>query len=373
MRPAPLLRLLLVPVAVLAIACDGESPAEPTPLTTNAPATETPALATERWADGYLLVGGPFTSTYFPDSRVSYNRTGADIKVTRPAGTTGRFIATFPGLSAALATQSTVHVTGYGADETYCKPVGAKLASDKLEVRCYRMGTGAAVNAGFSLVILRKRAGRAFAFAHQPTTASYAPSAGGSWNPAGSINVRRTAQGQYDVTFARLGSATTTNGGQVQVNAVGTGKAHCKPAYLTEAADVLVTVRCFSATGALVDSKFTVLFQLPAAHLAYTLANQPTTRSYYPDPFWSSNPSGGSTEVFRVGVGVYEVQWPGVAAEIFDRGNVQVTAYGPSDTHCKIEYYMGSFESVSGARVRCFGPNLEDPAQDSEFSIMVGS
>ena len=84
MRSAMLLRLLLVPPALLGTACDDTSlPGEPAP---EQASVETPASATAdrgaalttvpHWADGYLHAGSPTTASYSPIAYLSYNRAG---------------------------------------------------------------------------------------------------------------------------------------------------------------------------------------------------------------------------------------------------------------------------------------------------------
>ena len=157
---------------------------------------------------------------------MSFNRAGQPIQITKPAGTTGRYLVKFNGLSELLGTKRTLHVTAFGATDTYCKPVTAYLTNSQAEVRCYRAGTGAAVDAHFSALVLRKRAHLAFAFAHRPTESNYAPQGKGSWNPKGTIRVFRSAAGTYQVIFNGLGAlpASAGNGGNVKVSAVGPGK-----------------------------------------------------------------------------------------------------------------------------------------------------
>src|SRR5919107_373322 len=199
MRTAASFRLLLVPAALLASGCDDSpSPQEPIAMEEAAPATPTGAALPEaagRWADGYLLANLPTTASYTPSRYSSFNGSGGPLTVTKVAGTTGRYVARFGGLSALLGTKNTVRVSGFGSEATYCKPVGARLVRDSVEVRCYRMGTGAAANAQFTLLVTRDYADRAFAFAHQPTAASYSPAAAGSWNPAGTSTVTRLGAG----------------------------------------------------------------------------------------------------------------------------------------------------------------------------------
>jgi hypothetical protein len=148
MRAGTPFRLLLVPTALLAAGCDTSSlPQELfTPNSEVAAPPREASLVPARWADGYLLAGSPTTASYAPLPLLSYNRSGGAMNITKPSGTTGRYIVTFTGLSAVLGSKSTVHVTEYGLDDTYCKPAAGRLASDKLEVRCFRTSTGAPAN-----------------------------------------------------------------------------------------------------------------------------------------------------------------------------------------------------------------------------------
>jgi hypothetical protein len=371
MRTTAPIRLLLVPAALMLAACEDSSspfdpPAEPEP----APSAETPALVSQRWADAYLRTSDPAKSTFTPSPFDSYNRGGGSIKVIRPAGTTGRYVVTFGGLSAVLGSKSTVHVTGYGNDYTFCKPMNGMVVGDKIEVRCYQASTGAPANGAFSIVVLRKAAGRAFAYAHQPTASSYSPNGKGSYNPAGSTRVKRFGPGLYLVTFNGLGSHLQGRGGHVQVNAVASEKAYCKATeYWGGSPNLNVTVQCYgpSPLGNPVDAKFSVLFQLPSAHLAYAYVDQTTAGMYSPNPSYSSHPSGKPITVSRIIDGLYIVGWEGVDPEIIDAGNVQVTPIGENDYgHCKVGQ-----ATVSSVSIRCFAPN--GAAANMLFSVLLGS
>ena len=117
MRTATSLRLLWIPAALLMAACEeSSSPLEPSAAP---PRRDSPqAMAETRWADGYLRVTDPLFTGYSPAANLSFNRAGGAITITRPAGTTGRYLANFGGLSALLAGKSAVHVTGYGTGNT---------------------------------------------------------------------------------------------------------------------------------------------------------------------------------------------------------------------------------------------------------------
>jgi hypothetical protein len=314
-----------------------------------------------------LWAFSPTSASYTPSSSYSFNGSGRPITVTKVAGTTGRYVARFSGLSALLGTKNTVRVSVFGNDPTYCKPVGARLVRDSVEVRCYRLGTGAAANTRFTVLVTRDYADRAFAFAHQPTAASYSPAAAGSWNPAGTTTVTRLGAGHYQVDFRNLGNQLPSGvGGHVQVNGVGTSKAHCKAYAAIPGWDVTVYVRCYTPSGAPLDSKFTVLFTLPAAHLAYAFAEQASAAKYNPHAVYASNPADGLIEITRGGTGSYEITWGSVDSHIIDEGSMQVMAYGQDGAHCQPNFFAGSMVSVV-----CFAAN--GTLVDTRFMVLFHS
>jgi hypothetical protein len=376
MRATSSIRLWLLPAALMLAACeDSDSPFDPS--AADVPAVpgsaaeteELPALADARWADGYAAsVNATLSPTYSPPKEYSYNRAGGRITIQRPAGSTGRYIVTFAGLSAKLGSKSTVKVTAIGPTNTYCKPLIGNLKADKVEIRCTDIKTGASAISDFTVLVLRKGANRAFAFAHKPTAASYAPAAAGSYNPAGTMQVTRLYTGNYSVLFNGLGAKLGGKGGHVQVNAVGAGKAWCKVAEDWGGNPNLgVFVQCYTTGGLPVDAKFTVLFLLPSEHLAYGYANVVSTPSYNIDPFWSSNPAGGPVTVNRINRGMFNVTWAGVDPSIIDLGNLQVTALGVYDNANCVPYQL----NVDGARVHCYAAN--GTPVDVAFTILLGS
>src|SRR5262249_18215265 len=275
-------RLLIPGLATLALACAGATvPDEPAPRGPAEPVEPAGgpayAITSDRpWADGYVLADNPTSASYTPLASASRNWAGGPIHITRPAGTTGRYVVTFTGLSAALGAKSTVKATGYGSGSAYCKAMMGYLVSDAVEVRCFKAGSGAPVNTRFTLLVSRATNDRAFAFGHQPTAAHYTPTAKGSWNPGGAIDVTRIGPGRYQVRFANLGS--WTNGGLALASAVGPGKVYCTVGETwggSVSTDLTLDVACYTPAGSPVDSKFTVAFVTPAKHLAYAFGSDP--------------------------------------------------------------------------------------------------
>jgi len=387
-------RLLLLPaLSSLALACDSSTPHEPLVPDEGPPQHEggsgSDAAPTRqelaeligggrRWADGYAWANDPIApGPYSPPSQAAFNRTGRPISITKTAGTTGRYVVTFAGLSGYIGTRSTVQVTaennvGYGLpNDTYCKPVTGYLVSDKVEVRCFRSSTRTASNSTFRVLVTRNYTDLAFAYAHQPTSSNYSPSAQGSWNPTGTSNVVRRGVGRYEVFFNNLGSELPSGvGGHVQVNAVGTGGARCKVETWNGTMNLSVVVLCFTAGGQPVDSKFTVLFVVPSEHLAYAWAHWATPSEPYSGSSWySSNPAGGQTIITKNGVGWYRVTWPGVDSELLGVGTVLVTAFGPDNNSCKVVTPNGNGGNITD--VLCF--NAAGQEADSRFTVLRGS
>jgi hypothetical protein len=105
---------------------------------------------------------------------------------------------------------------------------------------------------------------------------------------------------------------------------------------------------------------------LPSEHLAYAWADQPGSASYTPSTFYSSNPSGGGVSITHLGTGRYSISWAAADAQIFDGGDVQVTAYGGGNAQCKVEGW-GS----ENATVRCF--TATGVLVDSFYDVLLGS
>jgi hypothetical protein len=371
MRAATSPRLLLPALGLLAGACDdSDAPLEPPVVEQDASAVgpELATLAGGRWAAGYLLTENATAASYTPPSNASYNYGGGAINVRGPDGTTGRYVVTFTGLSAALGGKNTLQVSAFGTDNTFCKAMAGSLSADKVEVRCYRTATGAPVNATFSLAVVGRGSDRAFAFANQPTaTAAYTATNAGTWNPAGTTIIQRYSAGLYKVTFKKL-ALPSDHAGNIQVHAVSSAKAHCKLSYTDAGADLALTVQCYLPTGNPADAKFNVLFQSKNAHVAYAFAERADLAGEYdPSAYWSHNPSKGPILVWRRSKGIYEVFWTDADQHVIDRGNVQVMDFGENNYgHCK-PFALGAFN----VGVRCFAPN--GTLADIPFTILLGS
>jgi hypothetical protein len=201
----------------------------------------------------------------------------------------------------------------------------------------------------------------AYLWADQPIAASYTPALAYQQNSSGATNTMvRTGMGVYQALLPNLAA----NAGTVHVTAYGSGTQTCKVASwgpnffrhgggwsLTSTQQV--NVRCFNASGAPADTRFTLSYANPGtpdAVMAYLWADQPSTASYTPALPNQFNSSGATNTARRIGVGAYTASLPNLGAWA---GHVQVTAYGTGSERCKTSNWspVGSAQEV---QVRCF-------------------
>jgi hypothetical protein len=183
--------------------------------------------------------------------------------------------------------------------------------------------------------------GYGYVWADSPSTAigaSYTPSTSYQFNSTGRVNtITRTGTGAYSVRFPDFGPR-----GTALVTAYGGPSArpddHCKihrwsvippsPFQPNDRLDTVLQVRCFTRTGAPVDSQFTASYTYPEpgmSRAAYLLYDQPGGQ---PNPNHQYNATGAANEVFRSGVGQYHVRLPGLGLPRGTPRHLQVTAYG---------------------------------------------
>ncbi|WP_204001973.1 hypothetical protein [Micromonospora lutea] len=208
-------------------------------------------------------------------------------------------------------------------------------------------------------------------WADQPTIAEYRVTNGYSVNSAdGDIVVRRTATGAYTVELE--GAATT--GGVAHVVAYGGGPVHCTVAgwYRSLVApDLLIQVRCFSATGAPVDSRFVATFtnrrQIHQGRLAWFVTDQaaPTGVRTLPATYGYDS-TGGEIRYERLEKGRYQFRMnpnpdpPGTG--YFPM--THVTALGTGAVNCQISW-------PDHWQVRCANP--AGAPVDARFAVTYGT
>jgi hypothetical protein len=212
-----------------------------------------------------------------------------------------------------------------------------------------------------------------YAWANNPTSASYTPDTTYSFNSAGgAINITRSGVGTYSVKFSGLGGGSS--GGNVLVTAYGNGSETCKVASWNFAAgtDFVAGVRCFDHAGNSVDTMYTVRVVVNNATFGkngYAWANNPTSASYTPDAMYSFNSSGGAISITRSGTGAYAVQFAGLGGGSTLGGNVLVTAYGGGSATCKVSSWNFAAGINFVASVRCF--TEAGIAVDTQYTINI--
>lgn len=212
-----------------------------------------------------------------------------------------------------------------------------------------------------------------WAWAHS-ATGNYVPASAFSFNSSGAANrVVQTGTGRYRVEFPGLGA----DAGNVQVTAYGAGSERCAVASWVQdgSGELDVDVRCHTANGAPIDTRFAVSYFRPKLTMsassaedrgAFLWGNQPSTATYVPNPRYSWNSAGGTNSVTRVSTGVYDLRLPGMASVTREGGNAMVTAYGTSGEYCNVRQWLDSGTDIV-ARVQCF--NAGGSAADSRYSF----
>lgn len=220
-----------------------------------------------------------------------------------------------------------------------------------------------------SSVLAQIPRGRGWVLANNPTSSSYIPDLNYQSNSAGGTNrIDRLSRGYYQVRFPGL----ATSGGTAQVSAYG-GPHYCNvEGWLSSGADMLVIVRSYDSNGTPVDGRFTLLFYKEQRgteyNSAYLWADQETVVSYTPHRTYQFNSKGSVNTIRRLGVGMYEAFFPGVARGGVDnnKGTVLVSAYGSALRRAKVASWG---ESGDGIAVRISTFDVRGDFADSKFTV----
>jgi hypothetical protein len=231
-----------------------------------ADSTYTLSYSNRSWGSrGYVWADQPGSASYNPSAPYQANSSGATNRITRSG--VGTYQVILPNLGASAGH---VEVTAYGYGSERCKTSGwgASGTDQSIGVRCFT-AAGAAVDTYFTLTYVRdgnvlgepvccSSDGNptAYAWASQPTTASYTPVSNYHFPGWAASTITRVGTGDY--TFK---TPINLNSGNVQVTAYGGGSEHCKVMYWNSSEGI--RVRCFAAAGSPVDSLFDVSFAGP--------------------------------------------------------------------------------------------------------------
>ena len=195
------------------------------------------------------------TASYTANSSYAYNPAGS---ITISRASAGSYAVVFNGLS---ANGGTVQITAYGSGNTSCYSNGWETPNFEADVICIDPN-GTQVDSLFSLAIIPAQTlpqNIAYAWANQPTAASYNATATYAYNPGGAVAITRSAAGTYQMTFKGFDSQNLA-GGNVRVTSYSTPNApRCKVTSWGGAPDFVVSLHCNDKTGALADADYQVL------------------------------------------------------------------------------------------------------------------
>ncbi len=303
------------------------------------------------WAAGWAWANSPSSSSYTPSLFHQYNSSGAVNTITSSA--VGVYRVLFPGLA---RTGGVAHVTAQGTwdEPAHCSVVGWSAVSgdEVVDVECRALGSTSLVDNGFLVSFTNAKAGTfsaavAYAWADQPSTASYAPSRAYQFNSnGGQITIKRSAAGIYDVRIPKMGQA----GGSVKVSTYGQTTNRCLVLrWAPKELALVAKVRCVTPGGHGADTQFAISFLVSQNLFAHDLLRdgyvQVDKNGTIPNAAYSFNITGGVNSVTRVDVGEYRVTLPGLATST-NGGTVQVSAYGKTSNSCRVDTWGPSGSDV---------------------------
>lgn len=220
-----------------------------------------PTLASAQ-KSGYAWANEPASANYTPNATYSFNSSGGGINITRSGA--GTYAVRFAGLGGGASAGGNVLITAYGGGSEACKVVNWNSAGADFtaNVRCFNAG-GIGVDTLYTIRVVMNNPGNpahgnGYAWADNPTSASYTPSTMYSFNSSGGpISITRSGVGMYAVRFSGLGGGSS--GGNVQVTAYGPDADACKVVSWSFApADFIANVRCFRSGGGPVDTRYSI-------------------------------------------------------------------------------------------------------------------
>jgi serine protease len=299
---------------------------------------------------------------YQPSSFYSYNSRGSVNSICRTG--VGTYLVHFADLA---SSGGNVQVSAYGSAASHCK-VGYWVPSgteEQVAVYCFSF-SGAAQDSYFTTSFTAGGGSAntiAFAWANQPSTASYTPSSTYQYNNRGGglATITRSGVGSYTVSFPdSFGPAAA---GGVKVTAYGSTSGECNVTFWgPSGSNELVGVQCHNSAGSASDEYFSLVYvngmNILGDNLtadAYAWANQPSTASYTPALAYQRSTtiaSSGTVTITRAAAGTYDVFLP-FQDQGLDGGHVEVTAYGSGTNRCQVGYWYGT-TGGRDTRIYCF-------------------
>ncbi|GGS51727.1 hypothetical protein [Actinokineospora fastidiosa] len=318
---------------------------------------------------GYVWADQPTAASYTPSAGYQMNSTGPAVRNTIRRAGTGVYEVRFTALG---VTGGIAHATAYGTGTNHCKVSGWHVSgSDQLvTVRCFTLA-GAPADTRFTASYTNRTSwagfdyGRtypgAYVWADNPTAADYTPTRTYQYNSEGFANrVTRLGRGTYKVHLPEIG--WEVRGGHAVATAYGSGSERCKvPGFGWDEgsrSEITVGVRCFTAAGEPVDTRFTLTFTdrtnilglesccNPNGHQsAHLLADDEDAASYTPAASYLHVTQGGAATGTRQGPGDYTMRLTNVN---LGGGTVHVQSSSWDAEFCTVGHW-----SAGGIKVRC--------------------
>lgn len=209
-----------------------------------------------------------------------------------------------------------------------------------------------------------------YAWGWQPANPSYTALTGYEYNSTGgAVQILRPAVGRYQVRFIGMAGS----GGVAHVSAYGANNICTVSSWGPSSGDEVVNVRCFTAAGAAVDSRFIahVTNRTDGASRGYLWSSDatPPAGGYLPPTQYSYDSTGQPVAVHPSGVGRYAVELGAFALDIagaWTSGALRVTAYGTAAVTCQVSD-PAMFVNPEVLRVHCF--DVTGSAVNSRFAL----
>lgn len=332
-----------------------------------ASADVTPAVTGYVWASTPSAASYPvpmWTSgghTYYSYAK---NPGGGPITITRSGA--GIYQVRFGGLGSLVTDGGgVVHAQAYGAAARFCTVGSWYPSGTDLLVAVYCFGAdGSRQDSTFVANFVEASGstlatdGLSYLWSNDATSPMYTPN---SWyrydSGAGTPSVARTAPGSYTVKLPA--SAAQTRDTFYQITAYTSAAVSCKVnSYL---ADGFAQVRCRDASGAFVNSRFTItwtihnLLQQIAPTALATVEDRYPSGGPAPAITWANDSSASAHyAVTRTGTGRYEMFFPQIADS---SGHAVAYALGYQSARCHVQYWhqVGTTNMTIG--VTCVNSN----------------
>ncbi|MGQ0647087.1 MAG: hypothetical protein ACT4P7_05920 [Gemmatimonadaceae bacterium] len=332
---------------------------------------EVVAAASNRFA--YVWANQPLAASYTPSTAYSYNGKGGANTITRTGvgAYTVRFGLMAKGFIFPL-NRETILVTAYGGGARRCVIMSWGDAANDLDVRVQCADVvGNPLDSRFTVLLVANGAlpGRSgFAWANQPASALYIPSASYAYTSANdTIKIRRFAVGNYNVDL-RLPRPIGGLPENYFVTAYGSPRTLCKVGSWGSTASVL----CYVTTAAPIDVRYDVLLVeqgRPGRRLGFAWADQPSSAAYFPSASYRRNTSGGSIHITRSAMGTYAVLFRVLQKLPGATETVQVSSYGAGFSSCIVVSWGNVAPTDLRVNVEC--RNNAGALADSRYQVMV--